>query len=80
MRLSRFVAIVWRDVARRPNMKTGATVPGYSGGFAALLLVLCLVFLKFQLSAFRFCLQLSAFNFPDFRFSSFLIFLISEDR
>jgi hypothetical protein len=26
-----------KDVASRPSVKTGANVPGYSGGFAALL-------------------------------------------
>ena len=31
MRKSGFGAIVLRDVARRPSVETGATVPGYSG-------------------------------------------------
>ena len=35
MRRSGFGAIVLRDVARRPSVETGASVPGYSGGFAA---------------------------------------------
>jgi hypothetical protein len=72
MRLSGFAAIVWRNVARRPNVKTGATVPGYSGGFAALLLVLCLVFLKFQLSAFVFNFPLSTSPISAFLHFSFL--------
>jgi hypothetical protein len=32
---SGFGAIVLRDVARRPAVETGASVPGYSGGVAA---------------------------------------------
>ena len=32
-------AIVLRDVARRPSVETGASVPGYSGGFAACVVV-----------------------------------------
>jgi hypothetical protein len=32
---SGFGAIVLRDVARRPVVETGASVPGYSGGVAA---------------------------------------------
>ena len=32
---SGFGEVVLSDVARRPSVKTGATVPGYSGGLAA---------------------------------------------
>jgi hypothetical protein len=35
LRRSGFGAIVLRDVARRPSVETGASVPGYGGGFAA---------------------------------------------
>jgi hypothetical protein len=35
LRRSGFGANVSKDVARRPSVKTGATVPGYSGGLAA---------------------------------------------
>jgi hypothetical protein len=34
LRISCFAAIVLRDVAWGPSVKTGANVPGYSGGFA----------------------------------------------
>ena len=41
-----------RDVARRPVVETGASVPGYSGGFAACVVVsdseLCLMGLMGQ--------------------------------
>ena len=30
------------DVARRPSVETGASVPGYSGGFAACRVISCL--------------------------------------
>ena len=39
MRRSGFGAIVLRDVARRPSVETGADVPGYSGVFAACVVV-----------------------------------------
>ena len=35
----RFRSRVLRDVARRPSVETGANVPGYSGGFAACVVV-----------------------------------------
>ena len=35
LRKSGFEAIVLRDVAWRPSVETGASVPGYSGGLAA---------------------------------------------
>ncbi len=40
MRKSGFGAIVLRDVARRPRVEPGASVPGYSGGIAACAVVL----------------------------------------
>ena len=39
MRKSRFGAIVLKDVARGPSMETGASVPSYSGGLAACVVV-----------------------------------------
>ena len=39
MRKSRFGAIVLIDVAHRPSVKTGASVPSYSGGLAACVVV-----------------------------------------
>jgi hypothetical protein len=39
MRKSGFGAIVLRDVAWGPSVETGATVRGYSGGFAACVVV-----------------------------------------
>ena len=35
LRRSGFGAVVLKDVAWRPSVKTGASVPGYSGGLAA---------------------------------------------
>ena len=35
MRRSGFGSIVLKDVGWGPNVETGATVPGYSGGLAA---------------------------------------------
>ena len=45
MRKSGFGAIVLKDVARGPSMETGASVPSYSGGFAACVVVSGLVLL-----------------------------------
>jgi hypothetical protein len=39
MRKSGFGAIVLKDVAWGPRVETGASVPGYSGGFAACVVV-----------------------------------------
>ena len=39
LRRSGFGAIVLREVARAPSVETGASVPGYSGGFAACVVV-----------------------------------------
>jgi hypothetical protein len=39
LRKSGFGAMVLRDVAWRPSVETGASVPGYSGGFAACVVV-----------------------------------------
>jgi hypothetical protein len=39
MRKSGFGAIVLKDVAWGPRVETGASVPGYSGGFAAWVVV-----------------------------------------
>ena len=39
LRKSGFEAIVLRDVAWRPSVETGASVPGYSGGLAACVVV-----------------------------------------
>ena len=45
LRRSGFGAIVLKDVARGPSMETGASVPSYSGGFAACVVVSGLVLL-----------------------------------
>jgi hypothetical protein len=39
LRKSGFGAMVLGDVAWRPSVETGASVPGYSGGFAACVVV-----------------------------------------
>ena len=39
LRKSGFGAIVLIDVAHRPSMETGASVPSYSGGLAACVVV-----------------------------------------